>query len=384
MRGLWIVLTFTAGLPIGLQAATVAADSSRGTQVFQTLECIQCHSINGKGAEPKGDSKLGPDLGKRIDRGFTPASFAATMWNHAPAMWAAMGRQPGIEGQGVAAKFDEQASMDLFAYFYSVHLFDKLGDAGRGKQVFSTGHCSACHGLTEAKTPGAKPVSEWTSIGQPIELVDAMWNHAATMRGEFAKRKLGWPELTSQDLADLLVWLRNLPETTGVQTRLEITAGANGEALFTSKGCASCHAGSNSLGPKLKGLTLNDIAVAMWNHEPKMAAAAPQLEAGEMRELVSWLWAGQFFEDSGNAAAGEHVFASKHCIICHNDGTGGAPKLTGAGRTYSSATMVSALWRHGPRMLDQMKAKGVVWPRFEGQDMANLIAYLNGPSNKGK
>jgi hypothetical protein len=40
--------------------------------------------------------------------------------------------------------------------------------------------------------------------------------------------------------------------------------------------------------------------------------------------------------------------------------------------------MVSALWHHGPQMLDQMKAKNIAWPRLTGADMANLVAYLNG------
>jgi len=31
-------------------------------------------------------------------------------------------------------------------------------------------------------------------------------------------------------------------------------------------------------------------------------------------------------------------------------------------------------------MLDEMKSKGIAWPRFEGSDMANLIAYLNAQS----
>jgi hypothetical protein len=39
--------------------------------------------------------------------------------------------------------------------------------------------------------------------------------------------------------------------------------------------------------------------------------------------------------------------------------------------------MVSALWRHGPRMLEQMKQKGVAWPRFQTKEMSDLIAYLN-------
>jgi mono/diheme cytochrome c family protein len=377
MRRRWIILASGALALAGeLNAATITADSSRGSQLFAALDCLQCHSINGQGGH------VGPDLGKRIDRGFTPAMLAATMWNHAPAMWSAM-RQQDV----TAGRLDEQGAMDLFAYFYSAHFFDRLGDAGRGKQVFSQDHCAACHGLTEAKNPAAKPVSEWSSLGQPIELVNAMWNHAATMRPEFAKRKLSWPELTSQDLTDLLVYVRNLPATRYVTTRLEITAGANGKTLFTSKGCAGCHSAGNPLGPKLKGMTLNDIAVAMWNHEPAMSthqantqASAPRLEPGEMSELVSYLWAARFFEDQGNARAGERVFVTKHCATCHingsGGGSGGAPKLTGAGRTYTGATIVSALWSHGPRMLEEMKGKGVAWPRFEDGDMSNLIAYL--------
>jgi len=107
-----------------------------------------------------------------------------------------------------------------------------------------------------------------------------------------------------------------------------------------------------------------------------------------MREIVSYLWAGQFFADQGNPAVGARVFAAKRCTVCHNDPSSGAPKLTEMKRSFTAATMVSALWHHGPGMLDQMKAKGIVWPRFNGVEMANLIADLNaqnaGASNGGK
>ena len=362
-----------------LQAATIAADSVRGAALFETLACVQCHSINGKGGT------TAPDLGRRIDRNFTPAALAATMWNHAPTMWASM-RARNIE----LGDLNEQAAADLFAYFYSAHFFEKPGDAGRGKRLFSAKHCSECHGLTEAKIPEAKPVAQWASVGQPMALTDAMWNHATTMKAEFARRKLSWPELTSQDLTDMLVYLRNLPSTRNAAAHVEITSGANGQMLFESKGCAACHASKIALAPRLKGMTLTDIAVAMWNHEPKMAAAGAkpvELESGEMRELVSYLWAGQFFEDQGSPAAGGRVFAAKRCATCHgetpNQAAGGAPKLLGTGRSFSAATMVSALWHHGPRMLDQMKTQGISWPRFDGLEMANLVAYLNA-QNQGQ
>jgi mono/diheme cytochrome c family protein len=355
-----------------LHAAAVAADSVRGAELFETLSCVQCHSVNGKGGT------VAPDLGSRVDRGFTPAALAATMWNHAPAMWAAM-RDRNIR----AGDLNDQGAADLFAYFYSARFFEKPGDAGRGKSAFTASHCSVCHGLTEAKVTGAKPVSEWESLGQPMALVNAMWNHAATMRQEFAKRKLSWPDLTSQDLTDMLVYLRNLPSSPKAVPRVEIASGTNGQALFESKGCAACHTGKNALPPRLKGKTLTDIAVAMWDHEPKMPAAPAPLGMDEMREIVSYLWAAQFFEDAGNPSAGARMFAAKRCAACHNDPAGGAPKLTGSKDSFAAATMVSALWHHGPGMLDQMKAKGILWPRFDGSEMANLIAYLNA-QNGGK
>ena len=213
-------------------------------------------------------------------------------------------------------------------------------------------------------------------------MVNALWDHASTMRQEFANKKLNWPQFTAQDLTDMLVYLRNLPSTPNANARIEITAGTNGQALFDSKGCAACHNGKAALTSRLKGKTLTDIAVAMWDHEPRMPAAPAPLSLGDMREIVSYLWADQFFEDAGNSAAGSKVFASKGCATCHNDASHnnatGAPKLTGTGRSFNATTIVSVLWHHGPQMLDQMKTKGIVWPRFEGSEMANLIAYLNG------
>src|SRR6059036_2218449 len=133
------------------QGATFpSADSLRGERVFTDQSCIQCHSING------GGGKIAPDLGKRIDRNYTPALLASVMWNHAPTMWAAMDRQ-GIRTTGL----DEQAAADLFAYFYAARFFDKPADAARGKRLFSSKHCSECHGINGPKREEAKPVIRW-------------------------------------------------------------------------------------------------------------------------------------------------------------------------------------------------------------------------------
>jgi cytochrome c2 len=85
MRRTIIIFLLTAAAGHG----QFVADSARGRALFETLSCVECHSIDGKGGS------IGPDLGKIVDRGFTPASLAATMWNHAPAMWTSM-KEKGI------------------------------------------------------------------------------------------------------------------------------------------------------------------------------------------------------------------------------------------------------------------------------------------------
>ena len=357
----------------GLEGATGAADSARGARLFETLACVECHSLNGKGGT------AGPDLGRLVDRNFTPASLAATMWNHAPAMWAAM-RERDIR----AGDLDRQAAADLFAYFYATRFFERPGDAARGKRAFAGLGCGGCHGLTSAVRPMVKPVNQWEELKDPIALAEAMWNHRPRMLEEAGAARIRWPELRSRDLADMLVYLRNLPSPPSRPAVFQIGAGSDGAAVFAAKGCAGCHA-SAALASRLKGQTLTEIAAAMWNHAPKMAAAGAmpvKLEAGEMGELLGYLWAERFFEGAGNPAAGRRVFAAKRCATCHEDSASGAPKLAGAGQSFSGAAMVSTLWHHGPRMFDQMKAKGIGWPRFERAEMSDLIAFLNAENRK--
>ena len=361
------ILIIGSLLVLGLRAAEeVAGDSQRGEELFRSESCVQCHSIKGKGGSSA------PDLSRIVDRDFTPAVLASTMWNHAPTMWSAM------QAKGVTkSTLSEQSAADLFAYFYSTRYFDKPGDAGRGKALFTSHHCDECHGIATSKAAGAKPVAEWQSLGHPIVLAQAMWNHAANMHEAFAQKKLRWQEFTSQELTDVLVYLRNLPETRNLPSGFSYLPEQGGRAVFQEKGCVKCHTGKLALENRLRNVTLTDIAVDMWNHAPRMKPAPPTLDQDEMRKVVSYLWVRQFFRGGGNSARGKRVFAQKNCAACHENASSSAPSLAAKKGSYSTISMVSALWDHGPRMREQMLAKNLPWPQFSSAQMADLIAYLN-------
>jgi mono/diheme cytochrome c family protein len=349
-----------------MAAGVIAGDARRGEQLFQTEQCIQCHSVNGHGG------KVAPDLTRRIDRNYTPAVMASLMWNHAPDMWAAMSRQGIQKGQ-----LSQESAADLFAYFVSARYFEQPGDAGRGKQAFAAKHCSECHGISSSPDPAAPPVAKWESLADPVVLAQQMWNHGPQMKEEYAKRKLPRPSLTAQELTDILVYLQNLPQTRHLATNFLFPPSDSGAALFQSKGCAGCHTGRLALESRLRNQTLTQIAADMWNHQPNMKNPPPTLSQEEMRQIIGYIWARQYFTGEGNAERGKKVFAEKNCETCHGNAASGAPKLSKGKDGYSDIVMVSALWNHGPRMLEMMKQQSKEWPRFTAQQMSDLIAYLN-------
>jgi mono/diheme cytochrome c family protein len=345
----------------------ISGDSARGEKVFESEQCNKCHAINGKGG------RMGADFGMLVSRSYTPAHFASTMWNHAPVMFGAM-ESAGIE----KPKLSPGDAADLFAFFYSTRFFDKPGDAGRGKALFAAKHCGDCHGVSESKGENAPPISKWDSLADPVVLVQQMWNHSSHMQDAFARRKIQWQQLTSQELNDMLSWLRSLPQTRHLHARFSNTTDRNGYKIFEEKGCVKCHVGKLALEDRLQNMTLTDIAVDMWNHAPRMVKPTPSLSEQEMRELLSFLWMRQFVYPKGSVARGRQVFQARRCADCHAGGTHGAPQLPGQAKHYSEVSIISAIWGHGPQMLYRMKQAKIPWPRFKNpQELGDLLAYLN-------
>ncbi len=373
----------TLGSGVAFGAEMILGDAQRGAELLHTEKCLSCHSVRGKGGTSA------PDLGRMLGRRYTPSWMATIMWDHAPTMWTSM-EQRGIP----RPQLSEAQAADLFAYFQSVRFFERPGDAARGKQVFESKRCADCHGISSPVSGGGPPVASWRSVAAPIALAQQMWNHASRMQSAMTARHIRWPDLTAQDLTDLVVYVQNLPQTRGRVPEFTLGPVSHGESLFKEKGCAGCHVGKLALANRPTNGTMTDFAVSMWEHAPKMweyqrktGASPPTLEEDDMRQIVAYLWYNQLFAEPGNAARGRRVFEKKGCGSCHGEASSGAPDLKKALAARNAPlrpfSMASVLWLHGPAMLEKLNKMNRPWPRFAGSEMADLTTYLNSPEFLG-
>jgi len=372
MRGWsWSGGVFASGyLAIAATVPLVVGDAGRGREVLRAQGCLACHSAGGVGG------KTAPDLGFRGGRGFSPSEMAALLWNHAPRMWAAMTRQ------GIATPvLSEQQAADLFAYFYAARYFDRPGDAQRGREVFAAQRCADCHRTTAPGLDGAPPLQSWRSSRDPVALALQLWNHSAVIRAAMARRSIPYPRLSSRDLSDILAYADKAAPS---RQPLAEQAGAapGGEKLFVEKGCAGCHTGEMNLRNQHTRFHASDFAAALWNHAPQMPARLARLSYPEMRAMVDYLGALQFFEERGSPERGKQVFVRKGCASCHSGPATGAPSLASQAGRASAHGLVEALWKHGPAVLAEMRRRKVAWPQFTAPEMADLAAYLHGPALK--
>jgi mono/diheme cytochrome c family protein len=260
---------------------------------------------------------------------------------------------------------------DLIAYFFSIRYFEKPGEAERGKQVFESKHCAECHSLAEpAKGPGSA-ISTWRSLGDPILLVDDMWQHADAMQKALTEHKRGWVRLDGQELTDLG---ENLPGTTPRPGNFSLPDPASGEESFKAL-CAGCHKGAQPFGTHMSDMTLTEVAATMWNHTSRIKTA-PQTSPEDMRKIVAYVWERQFLAVGGNRSKGARAFETKRCAICHNDPQSGAPHLPAANGVYTTVSMIEVLWTHGPQMLDKMQQRNLPWPRLTAEDVSDLATFL--------
>jgi len=170
-----------------------------------------------------------------------------------------------------------------------------------------------------------------------------------------------------------------------------------GRALFAAKQCGRCHRppGEPGIGPALDVLRRPqgemELAGRLWNHVPAMAASLaqdgfewPRIGAGEMADLMAYLLGDAARDPAPDLFKGQVTLLRKGCLKCHSlrrEGGPVKPDLAERRADYESAAAWAAtMWTHTPRMAAMARQQGLSYPRFVGDEMANLIGLLRSAS----
>jgi cytochrome c551/c552 len=169
---------------------------------------------------------------------------------------------------------------------------------------------------------------------------------------------------------------------------------ARGRVLFEEKGCARCHLPQGQgagMGPALEGIRRPQgalqLAGRLWNHAPAMFVVFekeglkwPDMTAEQMADLMAYLQAEPSRDPTPDLFQGRVVLIRKGCLKCHAlHGEGGsvAIDLTQYHGRYASAVVwATTIWNHSPKMAALGARLGVLYPRFSGNEMANLVEFL--------
>lgn len=160
---------------------------------------------------------------------------------------------------------------------------------------------------------------------------------------------------------------------------------SEGDALFRAKGCVQCHE-ANEMSALLQGKEqsqLPGLVTAMWNHAPRMWEAMsakkvryPEISYEEAGQLVAYLYISRSMDAPGDPQRGARLFEVRQCSRCHQAVPGDAPSVAQLASTDDLVTWTQTLWNHASAMQTRMQTIGITWPRFEGNDLRDLFAYV--------
>lgn len=365
----------------GQEGGALSGNLLQGRSVFVEKGCVKCHSVWGVGG------KLGPDL-TRVGMGRSYLQMAGLLWGHSPKMVELM-EERGIK----RPTFTPEDMRSLFSYLYYLNYFSGTGDAVAGRKSFVEKGCVKCHKVGDAGKPGGYALDVYRQYASPLYLAQEMWNHGPRMAAMMKAAGAGDTSLQGKEIADLAAFISGQAYGDAAGPKFMKPGNpAAGESLFAGKGCVKCHSiydRGGKVGPDLSRRDLfksaNEIAAAMWSHGPvmwsKMAQTGiqqPKFKDNEMADVIAFLYFVRYTDRSGDPATGERLFAQKGCAECHSL-TGGesiGPNLAASHKLVSPFSITSAMWNHADVMEKFVQLKRMSWPRFEGQEMRDLIEYL--------
>lgn len=369
-------------LPIAAASAAELemGDPIRGQTLFAAKSCVSCHAVRGAGG------RIGPDLG-RTEAKSSFAEITAGMWNHSVGMDAKIN-----ELRMVRPTFEDDELKDLVTFVYFLNYFDEPGDPRFGKILFTEKHCIQCHRVGGEGGTAGPSLEDLPRGVSPLRIAEGLWNHGSAMLASMRRRGLDLPQFRGTEILDIIAFLRS--QGTGRVAREFESPGdpERGKRVFTAKGCAQCHGvfgDEPEIGPdlgseELRG-SVTQIAGRMWNHWPAMAEAMEALELplptfrqGELADLLAYIFVSRYAGQPGDPEKGKIVYTDLGCAFCHGlDGEGTlGPPLQQVTPGAAREQIAQIMWNHAPEMWDEMGLHQIPWPRFEAQELADLLTFL--------
>lgn len=375
LLGLWWVIRWENQRERQLLSSFLMGDPRVGAHLFSSKGCGNCHPLFGQGGG------AAPDLGMVLRGHASMNDLVSEMWNHAPRMWASL-RERKVEYVDIRS----QEMADIFAFLYTVRYLDQPGDLGRGEHLFRQKGCLECHGVRGSGGKAGPDIATPSFADTPISWVRALWNHAA--RPEAGKSPSSQAKLEGDDVADLLAFVRDVGTGPREERKLFPADLAHGEQVFKRQGCADCHTRWVAGRPAASWpRSVPQLAGVMWNHATELqlwkktnSRLALGLEGKEAADLIAYLYTLRSLDPPGDGARGREVYKGKNCSVCHGPdaaGTAQAPNLRKLRGTFTPIFLAETLWRHGPKIYEQMAKRGMTWPEMETHEMNDLLAFLN-------
>jgi len=361
-------------------SAVLPGNPLEGSQLFSEKGCLRCHAINGVGGVG------GPDLGQGILKR-SLLDIAGVMWNHSPGMGHAI-----EERHGARPLFKAPEMASLLSFLYYIGSLEAPGDAVNGERLYRDKQCQTCHSLGGKGGKQGPALDSYSRYASPIYLSLGLWNRGKSMAGAMEAMGISRPTFEKNNIADIFAYIRSFARSV---ERVYAQPGSprNGEKLFVEKRCIECHSVTPQGDPTRANLrarlikgSLMTISGAMWNHGPKMWADMARrgippssLSAGELSDIVGYLYFLQFIDPPGVAARGRAVFQEKRCGKCHVAPEKGAAQgldFAKSDKLKTQLEVVTEMWNHASTMEERMLKESLEWPVFRGGEMADLVAYL--------
>ncbi|HCU24428.1 MAG TPA: hypothetical protein DF383_05360, partial [Deltaproteobacteria bacterium] len=209
---------------------------TQGKHLFVNYGCVNCHTIKGLEWAPKS----GPDLAKIKDKVYPEWMLA---WIQKPSNYLPHTRMPQPPWHS------EKDPVQAMAYILSKSepfnwKYGKFpgGDAAKGKELFNTVGCFACHAIEEkggSAAPALDRIAEKTSADWIYNWIQEPknWSHDARMPSL---------RLSKEEATQLTAYLSSLGKKPEENAELRMALAdpeniKNGYKVINSYGCYACH-----------------------------------------------------------------------------------------------------------------------------------------------